>query len=120
MQKLNNSVIRINSDSFLAFCEKLITMKRAEDLSVLQPTHSIELEFKEGTLYGITKNGSTQIPIEDKELNFKCAVVTDFFKAASHKQFLKEDEIYLHTGKDMRLLMAVCGTTKIMGVLCRV
>ena len=120
VQKLNLSVIRISSDSFLAFCEKLITLKRAEELSVLQANHSIRLEFKENTLRGITEVGSTQIQIEGLDQTFNCAVVTDFIKAASHKQFLKEDELELHIGKDMRLLLAVNGTTRIMGVLCRV
>lgn len=120
VQKLNLSVIRISSDSFLAFCEKLITLKRAEELSVLQANHSIRLEFKEGQIRGITEVGSTQIQVEGLDQTFNCAVVTDFIKAASHKQFLKEDELELHIGKDMRLLLAVNGTTRIMGVLCRV
>ena len=120
VQKLNNSVIRISSDSFLAFCEKLITMKRAEELSVLAPNHSIRLEFKEGILHGITEVGSTQIKVDNLDQNFKFAIVADFIKAASHRQFLKEDYIDFYIGKEMKLLMATCGTTKIMGVLCRV
>lgn len=120
VQKLNNSVIRLDSDAFLAFCEKLITLKRAEELSVLTPNHSVKIEISEGVLRGITEVGSTQIKINYSEEPFSFHVVTDFIKASSHKQFLKEDELELHTGKDMRLLMAVNGTTKIMGVLCRV
>ena len=119
VQKLNNSVISINSDSFLAFCEKLIALKKAEEYSLLQANHSVRLEFKEGILYGMTAVGGTQIKIDNTELNFNCNVVADFFKAASHRQFLKEDEVLLHVGSGMRLLMAVNGTTKIMGVLCR-
>lgn len=120
VQKLGKSVISIDSDLFLGFCEKLITLKKAEEYSVLQANHSVSLEFSKGVLKGTTEVGSTQIPIIFEDTDFNCRVVTDFIKAASHKQFLKEDTIELHTGKDMRLLMATCGSTKIMGVLCRV
>lgn len=120
VQKLNNSVIRIDSDVFLGFCEKLITLKKAEEYSVLNANHSVRLEITKGVLKGITEVGNTQIQISNTDLNYNCAVVTDFIKAITNKQFAKEDLIELHIGKDMRLLLAVCGTTRIMGVLCRV
>jgi hypothetical protein len=120
VQKTDNCVISIDSDVFLGFCEKLLTLKKAEEYSVLNATHSVQLEFKKGVLRGITEVGNTQIKIDNLEIDHNCAVVTDFIKAITNKQFAKEDLIEIHTGKDMRLLLAICGTTKIMGVLCRV
>jgi hypothetical protein len=120
VQKTNNSVISISSDEFLGFCEKLITLKKAEELSVLNPNHYVRLEFKKDLLIGITEVGSTQIKVDNSDLIFNCAVVADFFKASSSKLFLKNDILKLCAGKDMRLLQAVNDSTKIMGVLCRV
>jgi len=120
VQNANNSVISIDSDMFLAFCEKLITLKRAEELQDPNTNHSIQLEFDKGVLRGLTKVGSTQISIENNDFIFNFAIVADFIKAASHKQFLKEDTIELHVGKNMRLMMAANGTTRMLGVLCRV
>ena len=119
LQKTNTSVIRIDSNLFLTFCDKLLNLKKAEEYANLGSNHSVRLEFKEGVLRGVTEVGSTQIQIENKDQNFICLVVTDFIKAASHRQFLKENEIELHIGKDMRLMMAICGTTKVMGTICR-
>ena len=120
VQKTDNFVISIDSDAFLGFCEKVLTLKKAEEYSVLNANHSIRLEFKNGVLKGITEVGNTQIKIDNLNIDHSCAVVTDFIKAVTNKQFAKEDLIEIHTGKDMRLLLAVCGTTKVMGVLCRV
>lgn len=121
VQKTNNSVIRINSNSFLTFCDKLLKLKKAEEYSTIQPNHSIKLEFLKGQIKGITETGSTLLKLEDNSNEcFTCAIVTDFFKAASYSSFLLEDETQLHIGKDMRLIKAVNGTAIIMGVLCRV
>lgn len=119
LQKTNTSVIRLNSDLFYNFCDKLLNLKKAEEYSNLGNNHSVCLEFKEGVMRGLTEVGSTQITIENKDQNFICLIVSDFIKATSHRLFLKEDDLELHIGKDMRLMMATCGTTKVMGTICR-
>ena len=119
VQKTNNYVIRVNREDFLVFCEKLLSLKKVEELSILNSNqYRVCLEFSNNKITGKTEVGDVEINVESNA-EFICYVVTDFIKAISHKVFAKNEEVELHIGKGMSLFLAVCGTTNIIGAICR-